>query len=261
MLDFFNTIIEEQEYICGNKFIDLSNAQNIVFSKIDNVPEFNGKLIDTFITHNGDYSVDKFFFKSGPKFKRWFAQNKNFDNSNIISIPIGLENFEPEFSFKSQFGRFSSLPKDAPAKKDFLYNISINENNHNNLVYMNFNPSTFPERINIKNYFDNFKWVYKKQSVSWQEYYIDIVSSKFVISPRGNGIDCHRIWESLYLRTIPIVKKEYFMHEFDDLPILFIDSWEEITEDFLLKKYDEFKNKKFNLEKLKISYWEIQIGK
>ncbi len=57
MLDFFNTIIEEQEYICGNKFIDLSNAQNIVFSKIDNVPEFNGKLIDTFITHHIHFTL------------------------------------------------------------------------------------------------------------------------------------------------------------------------------------------------------------
>ncbi|CAF4378106.1 unnamed protein product, partial [Adineta steineri] len=27
----------------------------------------------------------------------------------------------------------------------------------------------------------------------------------FWLSPRGNGLDCHRTWEALYLDTIPIV--------------------------------------------------------
>ena len=28
----------------------------------------------------------------------------------------------------------------------------------------------------------------------------------FVASPSGNGLDCHRTWEALLLRSIPIVK-------------------------------------------------------
>jgi len=47
------------------------------------------------------------------------------------------------------------------------------------------------------------------------------------------------------------------MSFFSDLPILFIKSYDIITENFLEKTYsDFFKNKIFNIEKLKISYWK-----
>ena len=35
----------------------------------------------------------------------------------------------------------------------------------------------------------------------------ELSSYKFALSPEGNGIDCHRTWECLYLGVIPIVKK------------------------------------------------------
>lgn len=254
--DFFNTALDEQEYICGNRFIDLSNGTNILFSKIDHVSEFFAKDIDTFISHNGDFSVDLRVFENGPKHKRWFAQNKSVNKPSLFNIPIGLENFEPEFSSKSQFGRFSSLPSNGMYKKDYIFNLSLNENNHKDLVYMNFNSTTYPsERNLVKKIFNNCNWVTKQENIHWKEYYNSLASSKFCFSPRGNGIDCHRTWEALYLRTIPIIKKEFFVEEFKDLPILFIDNWQEITEEFLLKKYHEFSNMKFNLEKLKMSFW------
>jgi hypothetical protein len=49
------------------------------------------------------------------------------------------------------------------------------------------------------------------------------------------------------------------MEEFSDLPILFIDKWEDITEEFLLKKYEEIIKKEYNLDKLKFSYWRKKI--
>lgn len=259
MEDFFNTIISEEEYICGNKFIDFSNEKN-VFCKTDFINEFYGREIDTFITHNSDYHITDELINYGPKFKKWYCQNKDINNSNIISIPIGLENFEPHFGVYSKFGKYSSLPQFGPQKKEFIYKLSCNENNHKNLIYMNFNCGTRPyERNIVKNYFNQFSWVIKNENINWQQYYIDTINSKFVISPRGNGVDCHRIWECLYLRTIPIVKKECYMDDFSELPILFIEDWNQITEEFLNIKYDEFKNKNFDLSKLKISWWKENI--
>lgn len=80
-------------------------------------------------------------------------------------------------------------------------------------------------------------------------------SHKFVFSPRGNGIDTHRMWESLYLRSIPIVKKCLAMEQFYDLPILFVEDWDNITEDYLNNKYIEIMNKEYPLYKLNINYW------
>ena len=59
--------------------------------------------------------------------------------------------------------------------------------------------------------------------------------------------------------SIPIVKKEFALNEFKDLPILFIDSWDEISEEFLNKKYDEITTAQWNMEKLKFSYWKDKI--
>lgn len=255
--DFFTTVVSSEDYICGNSFIELTDFTNIQFCKIDNVSEFRDRQFKYFITHNGDYDVNENTLKFGPKCEKWFCQNKNVNNSNLISIPIGLENFEPEFSAKSNFGRFSSLPKYGPQKKEYISYLSSNTNEHKNLVYMNFNTTTYAsERNYVKSVFANKKWVTKEENVDWKLYYNSLANSKFCFSPRGNGIDCHRTWEALYLRTIPILKKGYFMEEFSDLPILFVDDWLQINQEFLENKYEQIKEKQYNLEKLSFSYWK-----
>ncbi len=85
---------------------------------------------------------------------------------------------------------------------------------------------------------------------------------KFAISPEGNGIDCHRTWECLYLGVIPIVKKSVVLSYFSYLPILFVDNYDIITEEYLNKIYQkEFQNKKFNYKKLNTTYYKNKINK
>jgi hypothetical protein len=61
--------------------------------------------------------------------------------------------------------------------------------------------------------------------------------------------------------SIPIVINTVALEEFKDLPILFIDNWEEINPEFLNEKYAEIMSKTWNMEKLKFSYWERVIRK
>jgi hypothetical protein len=93
-------------------------------------------------------------------------------------------------------------------------------------------------------------------------YYKKIAHSKFMICPRGCGLDTYRLWDCLYLGCIPIVVKYEGYSEFEDLPILFIDKWEDylaLTEEYLNVKYLEMLDKKYNYEKLKFSWWENSI--
>ena len=95
-----------------------------------------------------------------------------------------------------------------------------------------------------------------------EKYLEDIKMSKFVFCPRGNGIDTHRIWETLYMGSIPVVKYEEYTHSlFRDLPILFIENWSEISDVFLHNKYEEYNKKNWNLDKLKIDFWKNFILK
>lgn len=55
--------------------------------------------------------------------------------------------------------------------------------------------------------------------------------------------------------TIPIVQHSYLDYLYDGLPVLLIDSWQEVTEEFLHQKYAEMTGKKYNPEKLYMEYW------
>lgn len=58
---------------------------------------------------------------------------------------------------------------------------------------------------------------------------------KYIISPHGNGLDCHRTWEALYLNCVPIIKSSTIDSIYKDLPVLILDSWEDLTKENLEK--------------------------
>ena len=99
-------------------------------------------------------------------------------------------------------------------------------------------------------------------SIDLPTYYNKIYAHKFIVCPIGGGLDCHRNWEVLYMNRFPVMKKMYSLEKlYSDLPVLFVDDWHEITEEFLLYKYREMKSKTYNLNKLMQSYWFKLIDK
>ena len=63
----------------------------------------------------------------------------------------------------------------------------------------------------------------------WQEY----ASSTFGVSPRGNGLDCHRTWEMLFFGLIPIVQTSSLDQLYDGLPVVIINQWSDICKENL----------------------------
>ncbi len=85
------------------------------------------------------------------------------------------------------------------------------------------------------------------------------------LSPRGNGLDCHRTWEAFYLDIIPIVWNSTLNPLFVDLPVIILNDWRDITEQFLRTKLNEIAKKKikspsvYRFDKLRFSYWRSLI--
>ena len=261
MFNFFEYKINISEFITGNSFIDIADKCDAFFCKTDYISNYKNNKINILITHNSDYHVTNTVVKNAPKFDYWFAQNKDTDNNKIISIPIGLENIKLRKSLKSNNSLFSSEVNGALHKSLLIDKINSYDIKKNKLVYLNFNVNTYPtERQYVMNKFKNENWVTYTNNLSIEQFYFDFAQHKFIFSPRGNGIDCHRTWEALYLGVIPIVKKSIHMNEFADLPILFLDEWDEINEEILHNFYEQVKCKLYNLDKLKISYWEKIIN-
>ena len=57
------------------------------------------------------------------------------------------------------------------------------------------------------------------------EYFDDLASSRFCISPKGAGIDCCRTWEALVVRTIPVVTRSLVADQHADFPMIVLDDW------------------------------------
>jgi tetratricopeptide (TPR) repeat protein len=124
-------------------------------------------------------------------------------------------------------------------------------------VYMNFNTRTNPGgRLPILNRFKDAPYITVAGNMGFRDYLQELARHVFCISPPGNGLDCHRIWECLYLGVIPVVLKNPNIRYYDDLPVLLIDDWKEINPEFLEEKFRIFKTRAFNLEKLDLAYWK-----
>ena len=95
-----------------------------------------------------------------------------------------------------------------------------------------------------------------------KEYRKVLSSSYFVISPPGNGIDCHRTWEAFIHKTVPVIEKKYYLFKHIELPILVVEDIKEFLNYPYKKKlkiYDEIINKKY--EKIYVQWWINHILK
>lgn len=246
--------------------------RNIVFTTpfyviglLDIIKDLPQKFV--IVTHNGDNRIDDGgvttldgagnvvrtdAFIIPDNVIKWFAQNVNALNPRIESIPIGLENdmWFPEIDKKSRMIAKLQEPK-----------------SYRNLVYMNHTERTnAKERTILYELLEHKPWVDSVRYTNGYEFgqYIDnVYNHKFVVCPQGNGMDTHRTWETLYMGSIPIEKRNRNNRFYNNLPICFVNEWEEITEDFLIKTWKEIEDIKsyFDGDKdiLTFKYWENKI--
>lgn len=221
---------------------------SIFFVKTDFIDFFQNMIMPLIkkkfilINHNSAYSSGNHIkIINNPLLIRWYGLNMKYHNKTQ-GIPLGLQNTQYPGS------NFNICQQNRDNGKEYL-------------LYFNFSNNTNPDRkitedILIKNGFC------KNKKVPWDEYISDLSKHKFCISPEGMGIDCHRIWESLYVNTIPIIKKNDILYKyFNDLPILWVENFNIITEDFLNSEYEKIKNGKYNIDKIGLKYWIYDIKK
>ena len=197
------------------------------------------------ISHNSDNAVPHKFFSylNDSKIISWFGQNVHLKHPKIIALPIGLANSQYKHG---NIQLLKKIQKQKPEKK--------------NLLYMNFLIENYPRnRSKVYEIFAGKNYCYIAKNKTYEEYLKDIAESKFVLSPRGNGLDCHRTWEALYLGSVPIVESSALDPLFENLPVLIIKNWEEINEEMLNNFYEKTKNEKFQKEKLFMQYWHDLI--
>ena len=202
---------------------------------------------------------------NNPFLCKWFAQNTQmYMCDKIIQLPIGLDyhtiSTNPSHNWRTNGEGY--LPR---YQEHILLHIRQNMSpfqDRINKIYINFSLENdrfkqreialkqIPEELMVKNL--NFT----KRTQNWK----NMTDYAFVLSPFGNGMDCHRTWEALCLGCIPILKAPNFKKMFENLPVLIVNEWTDITQELLNNTIQEFQSQQFNYEKLTIQYWTSQIN-
>ena len=179
------------------------------------------------------------------KILRWYTQNYDgtIKNEKLLPYPIGFDlhstwgiknNFNLLFDQKiivtEKINKLLSLRRDFVDKKDKVFcDVHLSESRKFN-----------NERRRVKkilNNFDKMEFLYSRisQEEVWEKY----ASHKFVISTFGNGLDCHRTWEVLFLGGIVITKNSSLNPLYKNLPVVLVDDWDEVIIDGNLEKWEK----------------------
>ena len=84
----------------------------------------------------------------------------------------------------------------------------------------------------------------------------------FVLCPRGNGTDTHRLWETLYMGGIPIVRRtDCWLPLLRDLPVVVVDEWAEVLDpDFRSREWHRVNNTRWSAAPLRQATWNTRIA-
>lgn len=222
-----------------------------------------------YVNENQSNQAEKYYNKSdfltileSEKIVHCFAQNCVIKHTKITKIPIGI-------FFNDTRNLYNSYILNALQQEKLIKNIiSFGEPiaSRKQLCYGNFNfninSSTFGyDRKDAFSKIPSDLIEYEINRLEKFESYRKMIKYAFIVSPHGNGLDCFRTWEAIYLGCIPIVKTSMIDDLYDNLPVLIVKDWSDITRELLEETLIWYKENVslFCFEKLKLSYWIEKI--
>lgn len=210
---------------------------------------------DIWVTGHSDYGITcEIYDKYSHHTNSWWTINKECERPNLHALPLGITNDCGDTSVHPIYGNI-----------DDMVSVVSQPRQVTNLAYLNINVNTYPhERKHVYDLFHQQPWVTTDQPTCSRAGRVRFLTAcrnhRFVFCPRGNGVDTHRLWETLYMGSIPIVKRHIALAEFADLPICWIDDWAEVTPSFLEAEYTRISALTWNHDKLTIGYWLRRIS-
>jgi hypothetical protein len=203
-------------------------------------------------------------FISNEKLLHWFAQNLSISHPKITSLPLGIDYHTMTSS--PVWGPLSSCAEQeqtllackARGKPFWEREVKCYSNWH---FSVNGENRASVHRKEAMELLDPAVMEYESQPVPRKESWDSQVKFAFVVSPHGVGLDCHRTWEALVLGCIPVVKRSVPGIDvlYENLPVLIVESWADVTPALLKATILEMKDKTFCYEQMTLPYWISRI--
>ena len=206
---------------------------------------------DACIPDDLDPSVFKKLIES-PLVKEWYAQNRgNSENPKLKFLPIGTDLHSPHEGTKDYTEaarQLENMRDSAPTDRTLKIFCDCHLSNSDSRYGSN--------RAIIKNLGYN-TIVYQDAKIPRLDLWKRYTEYTFGLSPHGNGLDCHRTWEMLYLGMIVIVKTSSLDQMYKDLPVVIVKDWSELESPENLRNWKEaysgLTSKEYIWEKLQYS--------
>lgn len=251
VIDFINNYVPIIKKL-NKKIILVTNDSDSNCPLVDGINDINEKAIINFI--NSEYCI------------HWFTQNCNLKHNKVTAIPIGLDyhyyslvlmpnltvKFETAIEQEEKLNNIKKISKPFYEREIKCYG---------NFLFSKDGIRYSNERYSCYEKVPNDLCVYETYKIERIDTWKNQINYSFVLSPAGGGLDCHRTWEALILGCIPIIRRFNITYEeiYEDLPVLIVDNWSDVTKELLLNTIENFKNKIFNYEKLTLKYWVDKI--
>jgi hypothetical protein len=207
-----------------------------------------GNLINAkvLILGNSDRDFNSFDFTLPQSIRSVFAQNLNFIDKKMNVLPIGLENLR--LGVNGTPWLFNEKMIDGEKKRKVL----IGPFFYTHKERFEFQPLQSGDDLEIVT-----RRMSPYQYARFSSHY------RFIASPRGNGIDTHRFWESLYRGSLPIVKKNTWSNLISklDIPFFEVESFSSESLSQIVKDFNNSSVWPSSIKSLWWPYWRHEISK
>jgi hypothetical protein len=222
------------------------------------------------VTGDEDWAIPSGFagsqeLLSDPRVLCWFSQNYDGTDQNrkLMPLPIGLD-FHT-ISNGRKWGHWPATPRAQEAELEALRSSAKVNAERQLRVHADFHFNKHKQQVWGDDrsavqvaLSENPNVQFQTRKVARLDLWREKTRYAFVVSPHGNGLDCHRTWESLVLGNIVIVKRSSLDPMYDGLPVVIVDDWREITADNLRRWHAEHQgafDDPLVLERLTNRYW------
>jgi hypothetical protein len=190
----------------------------------------------------------------------------NYTLEKWQTLPKNIQTFIVQASVKDGSDRWQNFPigmSFSYIQNDIFKNPAMYFGSHTDTVLCAFSTHTDQRRRGTANI--NRQTIEQTLAINGiqnrfldsSEFYVTMPSYKFVISPEGNGIDCHRHYEALIAGCIPIVESNPLIEsKYKGLPILYTKDYREITHEYLNDVYNKMLVTEYDFSKLFLSAYD-----
>lgn len=211
----------ENHSLLGDASLQLVFCKTDVVNALYRGMKANDRYGATLVIHNGDVCDTDSVRALSSRFQQTYCVNWLEDDQAIQPIPIGLENawMQRGWTTAGQLRETWTTRSEPSALRDIDLLCAFSIETNPGVRTPAF--SMFAGRRDA---------LCLSSPLEVEDYLAVLKRTKLVVSPPGNGADCHRTWEAIYSGAVPVVMRRYWPFHRMKLPVIEVDDWAELSD-------------------------------